>query len=262
MEKVVNPDSYLRDPSSGFEAISFQRGSEIVISYAGTYDKDLGGDQLANAGLATGFGSAQLRQAAEYYLQIKSANPNASITLTGHSLGGGLAALVGVFFGVTAQTFDQAPFAKSAASGLFGTASPVGTKLLQTLLDAGYLSDQVRPLSNFLTMQGRDGGIPNSNLVTNINVQGEFLSSAPWTVFDRIGTTTDTIANSAPGVSGGDLHAQALLTAYLQSRGTAPSGQALNEVKATRAARLGRGAPATGQAASYRAAVPAICQFV
>ena len=54
--------------ASGFEAISFQRGTEIAISFAGTYDKDIGGDQLANAGLATGVGSAQSLQAIEYYL--------------------------------------------------------------------------------------------------------------------------------------------------------------------------------------------------
>jgi hypothetical protein len=40
--KVINPDSYFRDPNSGFEAISFMNGvdlahsTEIVISYAGT----------------------------------------------------------------------------------------------------------------------------------------------------------------------------------------------------------------------------------
>ncbi len=102
--------------SDGFEAVSFQRGDEIVISYAGTYSKDYEGDFLADAGLALGLGSAQLNQAADYYLQIKAANPNPNtkITLTGHSLGGGLAALIGVFFGVEAVTFDQAPFANSA----------------------------------------------------------------------------------------------------------------------------------------------------
>lgn len=35
-EKIVNPDSYFRDPISGFEAIAFKKGNEIVISYAGT----------------------------------------------------------------------------------------------------------------------------------------------------------------------------------------------------------------------------------
>jgi Lipase (class 3) len=100
--------------TGGFEAVSFRRASEIVISYAGTYNKDYLGDQVANVGLATGFGSTQLFQAVEYYLQVKAANPGATITLTGHSLGGGLASLVSVFFGVQAQTFDQAPFAQTA----------------------------------------------------------------------------------------------------------------------------------------------------
>ena len=34
--KVVNPDSYFRDIDSGFEAISFTNGTEVVISFAGT----------------------------------------------------------------------------------------------------------------------------------------------------------------------------------------------------------------------------------
>ena len=63
---------------SGFEASPFNgpdlaHSTEIVISYAGTYDKDYLGDWAADAGLATGFGSVQLRQAAEYYLQVKAA---------------------------------------------------------------------------------------------------------------------------------------------------------------------------------------------
>lgn len=61
--------------TSGFEASAFQKGSEIVISYAGTNPSDLSGDMAANFGLATGFGSVQLLQAAEYYLQVQAANP-------------------------------------------------------------------------------------------------------------------------------------------------------------------------------------------
>lgn len=106
---------------NGFEARTFQKGNDIVISYAGTYAKDLTGDMVADFNLATGLGSAQLLQAAEYYLQVKADNPTAtSITFTGHSLGGGLAALMGVFFGQQAVTFDQAPFARSATRNVLG----------------------------------------------------------------------------------------------------------------------------------------------
>ena len=67
--------------TAGFEAVSFQdiaNPNEIVISYAGTYDEDYFGDWVADAKLATGFGSAQLLQAAEYYQQAKAANPKAT----------------------------------------------------------------------------------------------------------------------------------------------------------------------------------------
>lgn len=103
------PGSYVRDDSSGFEAVSFTNGNQIVISFAGT-DSKSAADLAADIGLATGWGSEQLLQAAAYYMEVKAANPNAEITFTGHSLGGGLAALMGVFFDKTAVTFDQAPF--------------------------------------------------------------------------------------------------------------------------------------------------------
>jgi hypothetical protein len=101
--------------TSGFEAISFIKGSEIVISFAGTdFDNKIADFLNGNVPLAGGTLGQQLKDAADYYLQIKAANPGATITLTGHSLGGGLAALIAVMFDETAVTFDQAPFNKSA----------------------------------------------------------------------------------------------------------------------------------------------------
>ncbi|CUS32166.1 hypothetical protein COMA1_10471 [Candidatus Nitrospira nitrosa] len=104
------------DNSTGFETSAYRNSltNEIIISYAGTDPSDLTGDISADIGLATGIGSIQLVQAAEYYLQVKAANPTANIAFTGHSLGGGLAALMGVFFGKQVVTFDQALFARSA----------------------------------------------------------------------------------------------------------------------------------------------------
>ncbi|MBH0181393.1 MAG: hypothetical protein HP490_06890 [Nitrospira sp.] len=226
-----NPDFPQIKGAAGFEAIAFRKGTDIVISYAGTYAKDYTGDMVADVNLASGLGSAQLLQAAQYYLQVKAENPKAtSIAFTGHSLGGGLAALMGVFFGQQAVTFDQAPFARSAKLNVL--TPDIAANLKADLLASGYTESDLVGLTNFLTQRAAMplGEIPNTNLVTNINVQGEFLSGVPWNIGDRIGTTLFDINNSAPGVSGDDLHAQSLLTAFLQSKETAGLGRTLNQV--------------------------------
>ena len=81
-----NPDYPMFTGASGFEAVSFQNGNDIVISYAGT-DITSFSDLLTDGALAAGSWSNQLRDAASYYLNVKAANPNAHITFTGHSSG-------------------------------------------------------------------------------------------------------------------------------------------------------------------------------
>lgn len=77
---------------TGFEAIIYTNDSEIVISYAGTYnDADWGANVALGFGLET---TPQLFQAAEYYMQIKLDKPD--VTPTGHSLGGGLVSLIAI----------------------------------------------------------------------------------------------------------------------------------------------------------------------
>ena len=238
-----NPDYPMFTADSGFEAISFTRGTDIVISFAGTYMPDLTGDWVADAALAESWSSAQLTQAAEYYLQVKAANPNATITLTGHSLGGGLAALIGVFFGVETHTFDQAPFAESAlpdsATDLFDT--NVAVDLLDYLMaqynndgSRKYNAESLSRLSDFIQQREDNGGIliPNANLVKNTFVQGEFLSEY-FTAYNTIGTNTNSLLNNESEniTMGSNLHSQALLTAFLQSEASDNNnGQALNDV--------------------------------
>lgn len=229
------------DPNSGFEATTFQQGTEIVISYAGTDFSHPGTDFTeGNIPLAGGYTSRQLEQAADYYLQIKAINPDAHITFTGHSLGGGLASLMAVFFGETAYTFDQAPFRASATEHIDTNAEgfPVARFAAQDLraylaaggasgtalakLDAYIAANHISNPSPIAadTLAGRETN------VTNLNVQGEVLSLAPVSWFDRIGTNAD--ANNLAQqnnmfISRFDLHSQALLTAMLQSGDTPTS---------------------------------------
>lgn len=75
---------------ASFYAAAYQDASgAIVISYRGTDDPTFGADLNAWTGGA-GFQTEQAEMAAQFYYQVKQAHPGATITLTAHSLGGGL----------------------------------------------------------------------------------------------------------------------------------------------------------------------------
>ncbi|MDK9705275.1 MAG: putative Ig domain-containing protein, partial [Sulfuritalea sp.] len=232
------------NPTSGFEATYFTKGSEIVISYAGTDPSDKWGDIAADLALAAGLLSDQLRQAADYYLAVKASAPTGTtITFTGHSLGGGLASLMAVMFGESAVTFDQAPFLNSART--FVDTDFDGNQTSRSVAQrlSAYLGDRApAALLAYIAANDPLGSNPNSadtlavrsGRVSNINVDGEFLTS--WYLVpssNRIGSQSN-IANSNAGVGGIDLHSQALLAALLQSEQTATTvagqKQSLSEV--------------------------------
>jgi hypothetical protein len=202
------------NPASGFEAVSFIKGNEIVISFAGTDIKDIN-DLLTDGALGAGNCCQQLLDAAKYYLDIKSQNPDAKITFTGHSLGGGLAALLGVFFNVQAITFDEAPFRNSInisnADSLLQdltAAFPVGTypKISEWLAPLNQLIDSVLDPVLLAARESK---------VTGIVVQGEKLEADwPYDWFSRIGYQ-DELPHGPTNISSGDLHSQALLTAFM-----------------------------------------------
>jgi hypothetical protein len=61
---------YAINPASGFEAVSFIKGNDVVISFAGTDNKDIFGDWMTDVALGL-FGNfdMQLLDAAKYYLE-------------------------------------------------------------------------------------------------------------------------------------------------------------------------------------------------
>lgn len=196
------PLSHVTSESSGFEASSFQRGNEIVISFAGTATRV---DWFANSGLATGFGADQLRDAASYFMEIRQANPTATISFTGHSLGGGLAALMGVLFGYPATTFDAAPFRLAARTGI---RDDIVTYLRSQNYSSADLERWAVGLVDFTGLAGRESN------VTGLYVQGEALQYLP---FSTIGGQTRLDHGTPDFLLAVDLHSQALLSAFLQN---------------------------------------------
>lgn len=239
INQILAPDVWLENidrrttTESGFEATYFVGvNNEVVISFAGTdFSEGIPGALFTgdfwqgNIPLITGTsvnGADQLVDAVEYYLQVKASVPaGTTITLTGHSLGGALAALVGVFFGEAAFTFDQVPAAATALSG--------PTNLLyNALLLRGHTATELAGLNNYIQLQQANSGIPNEGLVTNLNVQGEVAGLIP--LASRIGNNADIAQQNNLLLPQSDLHSIALLTAFLQSMPNAPAFKTLNDV--------------------------------
>jgi len=90
------------DPITGFSAGAYKKGNEIVIAFAGTNEEKFADSVYGNIPGALGLGLLSFDQgfqAMTFALDVILANPGASISFTGHSLGGGLASLMAVFFG-------------------------------------------------------------------------------------------------------------------------------------------------------------------
>jgi Ca2+-binding RTX toxin-like protein len=102
------------DPNTGFSAGAYRKGNEVVISFTGSNESLIKDFRVANIPAAKGSGSPQILQSMTYVMQIMASNPGCVFSFTGHSLGGGLASVMAVFFDQPATIFDSAPFELSA----------------------------------------------------------------------------------------------------------------------------------------------------
>jgi Ca2+-binding RTX toxin-like protein len=230
--KIPSPDGWKKlDPqlwhtkndASGFEAVAFVKDNTIVISYAGTYPEQKQ-DLVADGMLGTGILHPQLFESAKYYQDIKKAHPESEgfrYTFTGHSLGGGLAALMGVFFNKPAVTFDPAPFRKAA--------TPENReKLIDWLAGNGYGIDKnlltfSSTVINFDSLPDYPINIRGEGKISATAVAGEFLSIPVSERYRIRAGSTMMIPHgnkNQGGLNGPGLnifHAQTLLIALKQS---------------------------------------------
>jgi trimeric autotransporter adhesin len=248
--------AYWQDGASGFEAGAYVKGNEVVISFAGTdFDNEKLADFLkTNIPIGAGKVTDQLKYAAEFVSRVKLFMRNdpqmvgKSLTLTGHSLGGGLAALMGSMMDVQAVTFDPAPFRAAATrDNALALNNYLATKtvnfttsnLADDKLASFPASDTIPiPAGIFLKGWGAAVGVAfdipafiqvpinvaRESNVRAIAVQGEFLtdmgfgSALPLDKLRIYGGTLDLINNQSNTAAGSQLHSQALLTLLLASR--------------------------------------------
>lgn len=96
--------NHYENPKSGFSAFVIKNGNKVVISYCGSDDtKDW---VQSNIPMFLSKMPAQSNDAIAVYEKIRQQYPHAQIILTGHSLGGSLAQIVGAVFDVETVTFN------------------------------------------------------------------------------------------------------------------------------------------------------------
>ncbi|MDP1635517.1 MAG: hypothetical protein Q8L69_12655 [Gallionellaceae bacterium] len=205
------------DTSSGFSAGYYfnSQTNEAVISYTGTN----GAMDAVNWVTGVGLPMPQIFAAVRYYFEVKAAHPDANITFTGHSLGGGLASLMAVFFDKQATVFDEAPFQPAAVSPL--VLPFVGAEMLAS----GY-SDAA--FSTYLLSGGLLALTRESN-ITQYYVEGEVLNAIRYSANTLVGNDYFIpMGNSTAGAV--DRHSMALMTALWVSPAFLSAAQKLPDL--------------------------------
>jgi hypothetical protein len=196
---------WVPDQFTGFSAGAFMNDNphQIVISYTGT--NDMGADPL-NWTAGMGIPAPQIFEAMSYYFKFKKDHPGYDITFIGHSLGGGLASLMAVFFNKQATVFDEAPFQLAALSPAV-LAGAVATMAASGVFD--------NDLALFLASNGWLALARESN-VTQYSIEGEVLSKIRSSEATLVGIDNIiSLGNSTASMV--DRHSMALLTALKAS---------------------------------------------
>ncbi len=204
------PLELIPDLSDGFSAGVFRRigTTEIVIAYTGTNASMIADIAFGNLPATTGQPSSQVLKAMLLYERIKNTpGYGDNISFTGHSLGGGLASLMAVYFNKSATTFDAAPFQLSALN------SSTLNYYKSELASRGYVdvsfnqyNDATYPLPPS-TFAAREANVKGYHL------QGEFLNATRNDLTTIYGGAENQIPTGPNALSALQLHSMVLLSA-------------------------------------------------
>jgi hypothetical protein len=201
---------------SGLYARAYRNDAtgEIVIAFRGT-DTTLSEGTLqdweTNISLGLGIPDGQVVQAMEFYESIK-ATYGSNVSFTGHSLGGGIASLMAVFFDKQATVFDEAPFQLTAINPI--TVAAYGALAPSAILDPDFIEYQLNPLTLGLIFDTREEN------VTNYYLEGEAVDIIRTDINTIVGDGDDIIYDLGLSTAGAiDRHNIFVLTAAHYSKG-------------------------------------------
>jgi hypothetical protein len=210
------PKSWEKVALSPDDALGFSYGifkntatNEVVIAYTGTNEKMIA-DWASNITAGTGTLSPQVIEAAKVFLDTRKWAGN-NITTTGHSLGGGLASIMAVWFNCPAVVFDEAPFQPTATSAtLIATAAT-------SLAALGYVNTGIAgAISDFAARESQ---------VSNYYLAGEVLNMLRFGWNTVVGAVDEVIPINGAKTSGINLHSQALLAMKLGANTSSAESQ-------------------------------------
>jgi T5SS/PEP-CTERM-associated repeat protein len=172
----------------GFFAQVFQNGNQVVVSFRGTdagnlYNavKDLLADSsfLSGEALFTASGVdpdllTQLRDAAGLLAQVRTTYPDAEITLTGHSLGGAIAQILGAYTGLPTQAFD-APGAGDLIT--LSTVQDALSPLNNTRFENTGSNNNLRMYGDQISLVGT--GIGTQQTIATTSLLNDYLNNPP-----------------------------------------------------------------------------------
>ncbi|MFN3868564.1 MAG: lipase family protein [Hyphomicrobiaceae bacterium] len=192
---------------TGFSAGVFRHRAtgEIVIAYTGTNESKVSDFLFGNVPAAAGEYSPQVLAAMQLYIRVRRQYGD-NISFTGHSLGGGLASLMAVYFDRPATVFAPAPFELSA------TRAPLINDYASRLRVQG-LTDST--LDRYLI---DSSFIERERNVAAYSIEGEIVTQRLGRNFTIVDPARDfTIGIGASPAAPVDLHSILLHAATLES---------------------------------------------